>query len=176
MADYAYHSKAAKGFHFEGLDLWTAQLKKLATPSVYKDVIGRVVYAGAGVVADAVRSAVNALPTTTSQHGTPQNKINGCTAVQKKGLLDGLGITPMSDKYGVDYWHVKIGFDGYNGQKTEKYPQGQPNSMIARSIESGTSFRSKHPFVMPAANKSKKAAEAAMVKKFDDEMKKLVEE
>ena len=176
MADYAYHSKAAKGFHFEGLDLWTSQLKKLATPSVYKDVVGKTIYVGAEIVANAIRASINALPTTKNQHGTPQNKISGCTAVQKKGLLDGLGVTKMSDKFGVDYWHVKIGFKGYNGQKTKKYPQGQPNSLIARSIESGTSFRSKHPFVMPAANKAKKAAEAAMVKKFDEEMKKLVEE
>lgn len=172
----SYHSKAAKGFHFEGLEEYLSKLKKLSSPEQYKDIIGAVVYAGAGVVADSIRSAINALPVTKNQHGTPQNKISGCTAVQKKGLLDGLGIAPMSRGYGTDYWHVKIGFDGYNGQKTEKYPKGQPNSLIARSIESGTSFRSKHPFVMPAANKAKKAAEAAMVKEFDEQLKKLVEE
>lgn len=60
--------------------------------------------------------------------------------------------------------NVKLGFDGYNGMKTKKYPKGQPNVLLARSIESGSSIAKKRPFVAPAVRKTKKAAEETMAK------------
>ena len=31
----------------------------------------------------------------------------------------------------LNAWNIKIGFNGYNSQRTAKYPSGQPNSVIA---------------------------------------------
>lgn len=75
---------------------------------------------------------------------------------QKKGLLDGFGVSRMQDDSG--YKNVKLGFDGYNSVKTKKYPNGQPNVLIARVTESGSSYQQKTPFVRPAVNASRKEA------------------
>ena len=87
---------------------------------------------------------------------------------EKQGLLDGFGVSPMQDDGG--YINVKLGFDGYNGVKTKKYPKGQPNALIARVTESGSSYREKTPFIRPAVNASKKQAEQAGQMKIDEKI------
>ena len=69
------------------------------------------------------------------------------------------------------YRHVKIGFDGYNDVKTRKYPKGQPNAMIARVTESGSSYREKTPFIRTAVQSSEKAAVEAAKEKIDNGIK-----
>lgn len=152
---------------FEGIDQYVAMLKRLGSDT--KDLCGRAIYAGADVVADAVRSQIGTLPVAQkfSKNG---EKINTITSAQKAGLLAGLGIAPMKQE-GTGY-NVKVGFAGYNNQKTKSYPGGQPNSVIARSICSGTSFRQKNDFVGRAARSAKGAAEAAMQKALDEELDK----
>lgn len=85
--------------------------------------------------------------------------------------MDGLGISQMETSEGTV--NVKISFDGYNAMKTKKYPKGQPNILIARAIESGTSFRQKYPFVRKAVNASRKKAQETMQKVIDDEASKI---
>jgi len=97
----------------------------------------------------------------------------GIPGQAKKGLQASYGITPMQrDENG--FYNVKIGFDGYNSIKTKAYPNGQPNQMIARSVESGTSFLQKHPFVAPGVRKSRKAALKKMEEIIDEETKKIM--
>ena len=95
------------------------------------------------------------------------------TAAQKQGLLDGLGIASMQEDAG--FYNVKIGFDGYNRTRTEKYPQGQPNQLVARGVESGTSWKQKRPFVRPAVTRARKRAEQAMAETLDKEIQKISE-
>ena len=47
--------------------------------------------------------------------------------------------------------------------------------MIARSVESGSSVRDKHPFVRPAVNAAKAEALKACEKVIDEETKKIME-
>ena len=75
-------------------------------------------------------------------------------------MLRGMGIAKMMNKDGT--YDIKIGFDGYDDEVTEKYPKGHPISMIARAVESGTSFMEKTPFIRPAYNKAHAQAEQAM--------------
>ena len=70
--------------------------------------------------------------------------------------------------------NVKLGFDGYNATRTKKYPRGQPNVLIARSVNSGTTFRKKTKFVDKAVNSAKKAAEAAMDAACSREIEKIM--
>ena len=58
--------------------------------------------------------------------------------------------------------------------KTKKYPNGQPNALIARAVNSGTSFRKKTRFLDKAVNASKKAAEAAMDAACSREIEKIM--
>ena len=124
-----------------GLDEYIAKLERIHEP---REFIGETVYVGAAVVADAVKAQINGLPVG-NQFAKSGERINTITSVQKKGLQDGFGIARM--KKDGDFYNVKLGFNGYNGQKTKKYPSGQPNSVIARSLCSGTSFRQKNDFV-----------------------------
>lgn len=140
----------------EGMSEYIAYLQSIA--SVTDETIGAGVYAMAEVVADKVRANIQALPTVSNEANiaTYRQGYSRLSEPEKKGLLDGFGVSPMQDDGG--YKNVKLGFDGYNSVKTKKYPNGQPNALIARVTESGSSYRQKTPFVRPAVNASRKEA------------------
>ena len=148
-------------FTFKGLEEYELFLSKLGEAA--KPMIGAALYRGGEIMADALKKSVRALPTISPKlHGSPEKKIDGLTTEQKKGLIDGFGISKMRKDNGV--YNIKLGFDGYNGVKTKKYPKGQPNALIARSVESGTSFRKPHPFVQPVVRQVRQACEDGMAK------------
>ena len=154
---------------FPGLNDYELMISKLSKG--VDDIAGKAIYAGAGIVADAIKENIKALPIVRG-YGTTENPLpGGVTAPQKAGLIDGMGISPMQSDAG--YLNVKIGFDGYNATKTEKYPQGQPNQLVARGVESGTSWKQKKPFIRPAINASKSRAEAEMARILDQEIEKI---
>lgn len=154
---------------FPGLNDYELMISKLSKG--VDDIAGKAIYAGAGIVADAIKENIKALPIVRG-YGTTENPLpGGVTAPQKAGLIDGLGISPMQSDAG--FLNVKIGFDGYNATKTDKYPQGQPNQLVARGVESGTSWKEKKPFIRPAINASKKRAEDEMARILDQEIEKI---
>lgn len=150
------------------LDKYVSMLQKLTDSREY---IADAIYDGAGIVADAVRAQINELPVA-QKFARDGEKLSTITSVQKKGLQDGFGISPMRDDGG--YYNVKLGFAGYNGQKTDEYPHGVPNSIIARSVVSGTYFRQKNDFIGRAVRGTKTKAQKAMEKKLDEAIKKLL--
>ena len=155
---------------FPGLNDYELMISRLSKG--VDDIAGKAIYAGAGIVADAIKENIKALPIVRG-YGTTENPLpGGVTAPQKAGLIDGLGISPMQSDAG--YLNVKIGFDGYNATKTEKYPQGQPNQLVARGVESGTSWKKKSPFIRPAINASKQRAENEMARILDEEIEKVM--
>lgn len=156
------------------MDSYIADLEKLSLAS--EDMCGKAIYQGAKVITDQIRKNIEALPVIADRNqyrgghdGGAQLK--GITRSQKQGLLDGLGIARMQDDHG--FLNVKVGMDGYNSTKTKKYPNGQPNAMIARSLESGSSVRTKDPFISKAIRSKKAEAEKAMAEEFDKETKKV---
>ena len=151
----------------KGMDEYLAKLGNLefAAPGL----VGQAIYEGAKVVADQVRAEIEALPTAESKRvAIPRDP----TQVEKDGLLDGLGVAKKKNDGG--YINVKIGMDGYNTDKTKKYPRGKPNAMIARSIESGSTVMKRNAFISRAVNKTKKEAEAAMQKVIEEGIEKIV--
>ena len=151
----------------KGMDEYLAKLGNLefAAPGL----VGQAIYEGAKIVADQVRAEIEALPTAESKRvATPRDP----TQVEKDGLLDGLGVAKKKNDSG--YINVKIGMDGYNTDKTKKYPRGKPNAMIARSIESGSTVMKRNAFISRAVNKTKKNAEAAMQKVIEEGIEKIV--
>jgi HK97 gp10 family phage protein len=158
-------------FQFEGIDDYIAQLKK-----IYEDtdeIIGAAIYQGAGVVMKSVVTAIENLQTD-DKFGTPENKTTGPNTYQKEGLRQSIGIAKLR-KDGT-FWNVKIGFDGYNGLTTKTWPSGQPNAMVARSVESGTSWMQKQPFMRKAESSSRARCEQAMANQIDIEITKRVKE
>ena len=151
------------------LDRYLEKLERLAIDP--REYIGEAIYAGADIVADAMRSQIQSLPVA-QVYAKDGAKISTITSVQKKGLLEGFGIAKM--RKDGDYYNVKLGFNGYNGQKTKAHPGGVPNSLIARSIVSGTSFRQKNDFAGKAVRSTKAAAERKMEEKLDEKIKEIM--
>lgn len=160
----------AKWIVGKGLNSYIAYLQKINNAT--DEMIGEAVYDMAKIVADKVRANIQALDAApkgkTTYYVTETMIKSQLSEEQKKGLLDGFGVTPMQDDNG--YFNVKLGFDGYNSVKTKKYPKGQPNVLIARVTESGSSYREKTPFIRPAVNASKKQAEQAGQMKIDEKI------
>ena len=164
----------ARGVHFafKGGEDYLLKLTRMADQS--DEMMRRMVYAGADVVTDAIRDGIQRLPEIPrGEYGTRDQMLAGITAEQKEGLLDGLGITPIKHENGG--FNAKVGFEGYNRTRTHQYPKGQPNVLIARSVESGTSFRQKQPFVSEAVKESRRQAVQAMQSVFDEDTKKIME-
>lgn len=154
----------------QGMDEYLKKLEKVANP---EGMIKRAVYDGAAVLAKAVLEGINSIPENDGKYVPNNAQITGLSAAQKQGLRDGLGIARMQNDKG--FIHTKIGFDGYNSVKTKKYPNGQPNSLIARAVESGTSRRQKYRFVSKATTSAKAAAEQAMANRMDQDLKQTME-
>ena len=139
-------------------------------------LLKRGVYDGAAVVADAVRSSISSLPSVRDSEALAdynRGDSGRLSDSQKKGLLNGLNLSQMQDKGG--FVDTKLSFGGYNSVRTKKYPKGQPNIMIAASVESGTSARQKQPFMRSAVNRVKGQAKTAMEETVTSEINNLME-
>lgn len=149
----------AKWIVGKGLDKYIAYLQSLEAAT--DEVIGKAVYEMAKVVADNVKANMMALPAVSNEANiaTYKKGYSRLSDPEKEGLIEGFGISPMRNDQG--YVNVKLGFDGYNSVKTKKYPNGQPNVLIARVTESGSPYREKTGFIRKAVNASKKNAEDA---------------
>ena len=139
-----------------------------------KDICGAAIYEGAKIIADEVKNNLNSLNVTTDELAMLKAKKGEPTYITqraKEGLIKSFGVTPMSqDESGI--YNVKLGFDGYNDVKTKKWPKGQPNQLIARACESGSSAMIKQPFFREAVQKTKKKAESRMAEVLDEKIKK----
>lgn len=155
-----------------GLEEYSLMLSRLSEKT--EEIAGKALYAGADIVADKVRENIRALPSVPDIDGIKAWKAGApapITVKEKLGLLESLGIATMQYNGGV--YDVKVYFDGYNDVKTKTYPNGQPNALIARSIESGSSISPAHPFMRPAANAVRKQAQKKMGEVIEEEIEKL---
>lgn len=156
---------------FKGLEEYEKKITRLGKET--ERIAGAAIYDGAGIVADAIKANISSLPVVHG-FGTASDPLpGGVTESQKQGLLEGFGISKMVNEDG--YLNVKLGFDGYNSTKTAKYPNGQPNQLVARGVESGTSWKMAKPFVKTAVSRSRKTAEKTMADVLDKEIEKIME-
>lgn len=131
---------------------------------------GRALYQGAKNLADAVRSEIEAMPT--SPNKSSKNGRRNPTQVEKDGLLEGLGVARKRTDGGSS--NIAIGFDGWNADVTARHPDGKPNALIARSINKGTSFMRPIPFAKRAVTKAGGEAEEAMKKEFEKQLSEIM--
>lgn len=136
----------------EGINDVIALMEKAAGIQTDKAAAERILSAGLNIAANQVRAELDRVQ---SDEATGQ-------------LMDSLGITPIKmDRDGN--WNGKVGFHGYD-------KNGVPNQLKARVMESGTSKRKKRPFVRPALNKCRQAAEEAMIKAGEEIIRERLEE
>lgn len=127
-------------------------------------ILKKVLYPGAGVMADAMKAAVESLPTATASEDIKnlgKGRKSHLRQYEKDGLLAGLGITPM--RTFKDGWNVSVGFHGYN-------ERGKANAMIARSLDAGTSFMPADKTISRAQSRAKKQVVEAMREQLNEEI------
>lgn len=133
---------------FKAGDDYALKLSTLATNS--DEIAKKAIYAAAEIVADKIKS-----------------NLEGVLSEEATGeLVDSFGISKI-DVDSDSNWNAKIGFDGYDSE-------GVPNQLKARVLESGSSRQPKRPFVKPAINATKTAAQAAMAKVINEEIEKTM--
>ena len=154
----------------DGIDNYIDKLQTMAAQT--EGIIKKSAWEGARIVMDAVKAEAQTIPTHGSTKGST-DIVNGLTPTQKAGVIASLGIARF--RQDGNFTNVKIGSDGYNTIYTEKYRQGQPNAMLVRALESGTSFRNPYPFVSRAVSKTRGKSIEAMRKQCDEEIKKIMQ-
>ena len=113
-------------------------VKKLAALGVnVEGNIKRAVYPAAGMLIEAIKDN---------------------TPVNTGGLRESAALTTYKNEDGFIY--TEVVFDGYD-------ENGHPNPVKARVLESGSSTRQKHPFIRPAVNRVKMAAEFMIENEFN---------
>lgn len=155
-----------------GLEEYEIKISKLAKKS--EGLCKIAIYPAAGYMTDKIRDAVSELPIEEGKNGMPPfafkgKKITGISKIQKKDISESLGIAHMKEKAG--YIYAKIGWDGYGSIKTKAWPKGVPNILLVRTIESGTRFRKKRPFI----RKTIKANEAETIRRMAIKIDEILE-
>lgn len=156
----------------KGLDEYALKISKFGDSS--DEVAGKAIYESAGIVAEEIRANLEtafAVDDTYNLHAYKEGRPYRLSETQKKGLVEGFGITKMQNDNG--FFNVKIGFDGYNDIKTKKYPNGQPNQLIARVVESGSTLMKKQPIIRPAVNATRKLAKLKMQEVIDKKIEEI---
>lgn len=123
----------------------------------------KALYEGAKVLADAMKSEIEGLPTDDRGihiEAGSTDVLQGPRARQKAGLLESMGVAVFRQEKGG--WTTHLGFDGRNDIQTARWTGGQPNSMVARSVNAGTYFMRANPFIDRTRSQYAKAAQAAM--------------
>ena len=138
------------------------------------DVASEALYDGAGIVGNAFTAAINRI------HAEPQGKKNKKpmktpkrwpTPEEKAALQGKSGIARFNkDGDGVD---TLIGISGASGYANVN---GKPKAvrLIARSINSGTSFMKKQPVFRRAKTASQSAAKNAIVSKAEEMLDQII--
>lgn len=143
----------------KGLDMYIRKLEKISDS---REILGPCVFEGAKIVTDQIRTQIQMIPDS-GDYVPEGKKRSGATDTERSGLLAGLGIAKMTDDRG--FLNVKPGFTGKNAD-------GENNTTVARAINSGTSFRRAYPFMSRAVSASRAAAEQAIEKKLNEELRK----
>lgn len=160
--------------NLKDLDAFERNLRKLGNEG--KGICKMALYDGAAVAANALRNSVNGLsrvPDVEGINAARKGVPTILTVSQKNGLRNGLGISPMKMKGRII--SVKVGFDGYNSVKTKRWPNGQPNVMIAASCEHGSSAMLEQPFIAPTFRANSAQMQRAMVKTATDQISKILD-
>lgn len=140
-----------------------------ANLEAYKDQLGTItkhvpqminasLYEGAKILAEAVQAEIPGLTELTPE--------------ARQGLQDGLGVAHFWQENGSTV--TKIGWTGYNKKRTKRWPNGQPNVMIARTTIRGTSWMRANRFTNRAVKKCRQKCENVMQTQFEVELQKYI--
>ena len=144
----------------EGLEEFSRMLEQLGDQA--EQVAGASLYEGAAVAANALNGAIGGVRTESFRYA-PDGRMRLPSPQEKAALERKVGIAKFR-KNGSEVDTV-IGFG--NSGYTQISGKKKSVAVIARSINSGTSFMQKQPVFRKAARSCKAAVEEAILKKAD---------
>lgn len=150
----------------DGINEYLQTLNRLGKE--IEEISKQAVYEGAKIIADEIKNNIEAL-STDEEWGTPKKMKAGPTKAEKENIARGLGIAHMQDNKGTI--NTKIGYDDAGYDENNK-----PIQMIARSVNSGTSFMKKNPFFEKGVRNSRNKAKQKMIEVAEKELGKIVKE
>ena len=161
----------------KGFDVYIRQLQALYASA--DKMCKAVVFEGAAILANGIRQELVSDVEAISDHAAMASFNAGIkhriSESQKQGLIDSLGISVIGkDRRGRT--QCSVGFAGYNSVQTDTWPNGQPNAMIARSLNKGTSYMYRDAFVDRAIRAHKEEIIAAMQGAADAYIEKKMKE
>ena len=154
-------------FQVDGLDELNAKMEKLGGEALH--IAAEGLYEGAGVVADAVSSAVNGIATEKFKYAAGGKKRK--PSPEEKALLS-------SAKKGVAKFRnngteIQTSVGMHNSGYGDLNGKSKPIPQIANAINSGTSFMQKQPFMRKAFSQSKGAATGKIESAIRERLEKL---
>ena len=152
---------------FTGFQEYMRKMEKMYGHS--EELCTEALKAGCAVIGNAQKEAIYGIPTDPRIYVDGMR--HGILPEAKQALIDSYGIAPVRSKNFV--YERKTGFDGYNNIVTKRWPKGQPNDMVARSVESRTSFLPPYKFMDKVARSSQAEAETAMQDAIDKAVNRL---
>lgn len=152
-----------------GLESFQTGLNNLAA-NISK-INNMALYEAAGVVAEEMRNALNALPTYDDWYGTEGYPLYGATPSEKAQIIANFGISRFRGSDGGS--QTSLGFTGYVNTPSTKYGDAVPTGMLMQAINYGTQFRHGTHTLDRVEKSSKARAVQAAQEKIDQEIKKL---
>lgn len=157
----------------DGLDELSKMLSELGDKA--ESVASKALYKGAGVMADAIRSEANAIkaePQQKKKRPPEKTPARWPTPEEKAAVVNSIGIAKFN-KNGSEV-DTLIGIASGSGYSSVgKGEKRKAVRLIGRSINSGTSFMHKQPFVRKAVAKAREAAKAAIVAEAEAQIAEL---
>ena len=152
----------------EGMEELGSMLAKLGAKA--DEVAAYSLYEGAGITAGAYKTAVSSIKTAPFKYAPP-GKTRLPSPEEKAALMGKSGIANF--KHEGDEVNTIIGISGAAGY-ADVAGKTKAVRLIARSINSGTSFMKKQPVFRKAANGSKGAAQQAIITKAEEMFNEII--
>ena len=155
----------------EGLEELGEMLRKMGDEAI--GAASRALYEGAGIMADELKHSAEGIRTEPFRYaGKGETRL---PSPEEKEIVTqaagGIGISRFKKSDDGVQTSVGYGNAGYADLKGRRVPI----PLIANSINSGTSFMQKQPFVRTAVNKAGKKAEDAMRQSIKKDLEKKTE-
>lgn len=140
-------------YRIKNLDTLLTQLADMSNAFVFDEEARKALNKGSEIVADITRDELEKLPVD-NRTFAPEGRTS-IMQVQKNALLKGFGISPIQDG-------KKDNINRKTGVNRDRNKLDQPNVVIARRLENGTSYMPKNPVFSRASRKARSKCIEAM--------------
>lgn len=152
----------------DGIEEISETLGKLEEKA--QGVAARALYDGAGVMADEIKKGAESIKT---GQGSDRNDARYATPEEKEIVLKASAGIAKFNKNGTEV-DTSVGFRNAGYAKLKG--RTVPIPLIVNSINSGTSFMHKQPFIRKAANSGGKKAIEAMKNRIEEDFEEIMKQ